>query len=278
MRGDSRARAGPDGSAGPSAVDDRRRWESALAPLLGARTEALWRRHSDAVNQALLVRWLPERCADALKTDLFDEAMGDGLYPLLAAHARRIAALDIAPSILAAATARHPGLLAVAADVRRLPFAAESFDVAVSNSTLDHFDTRGEILASLRDLYRVLRPGGRLLLTMDNPANPAVALRNALPFGMLRRLGLVAYPLGATGGPRRLRRMLQEAGFEVCDIVALLHVPRALAVALARRCERRGKQHERERFLRAAWRWERLASWPTRFLTGYFVGIDARKP
>jgi hypothetical protein len=48
-------------------------------------------------------------------------------------------------------------------------------------------------------------------------------------------------------------------------------------VALARRCERRGTPEATARFLRAALRWERLASWPTRYLTGYFVGIHARK-
>ena len=34
-----------------------------------------------------------------------------------------------------------------------------SFDVVVSNSTLDHFATRGEILVALAELHRVLRPG-----------------------------------------------------------------------------------------------------------------------
>jgi SAM-dependent methyltransferase len=256
-----------------------RRWDAALEPLLGAPTGALWRLHSDAVNAKLFARWLPrETCADLLKTDLFDEAMGSGLYPLLSERARRVAALDLAPSVLAAATMRHPALLAVTADVRRLPFASDAFDVVVSNSTLDHFDTRDEILASLRGFHRVLRPGGRLLLTMDNLANPAVALRNALPYRLLHRLKLVAYPIGATGGPGRLRRMLNDAGFEVLETAALLHCPRALSVALARRCERRGTSEATARFLRAALRWERLARWPTRFLTGYFVGLHARKP
>ena len=89
---------------------------------------------------------------------------------------------------------------------------ASSFDVVVSNSTLDHFETRDEILTSLRGFHRILRPGGRLLLTMDNLANPAVALRNALPYALLRRSKLVAYPIGATAGPGRLRRMLKDAG------------------------------------------------------------------
>ena len=257
----------------------RWRWDRALAPLLSDDGEALWRRHSDAVNEALFRRWLEgERCADALKTDLYDEAMGAGLYPMLAAHAIRVAAVDVASGVLAAARARHSKLLAVAADVRRLPFADCSFDLVVSNSTLDHFDTRDEIMAALRGIHRVLRSGGKLLLTMDNAANPVVALRNLLPLSLLRRLGLVPYPIGTTGGPRRLRDMLRAAGFEILDTVALLHCPRAPAIALARRRQRRGSAGARERFLEQAMRWERLARWPTRYLSGYFVGIEARKP
>ena len=79
------------------------RWESALEPLLAAPSGGLWRAHSDAVNAALVARWLPwQDGANVLKTDLFDEAMGDGLFPLLSTRAARVAALDIAPSVLAA--------------------------------------------------------------------------------------------------------------------------------------------------------------------------------
>ncbi|MEP6996596.1 MAG: class I SAM-dependent methyltransferase, partial [Betaproteobacteria bacterium] len=247
-----------------SNASEPRRWDSALEALLGARTEGLWRQHSDAVNAMLLAGWLPlQPCVNLLKTDLFDEAMGDGLYPLLSARAERVTGLDVAPSVLTAATTRHPAVLAVAADVRRLPFASGAFDIVVSNSTLDHFKTRDEILTSLRCLHRVLRPGGRLLLTMDNLANPVVLLRNLLPYRLLHRLKLVAYPIGATGGPGTLRRMLRDAGFDVLETVALLHCPRALSVAMARRCERRGTPQACARFLRAARRWEHLAHWPT---------------
>src|SRR5690242_16269024 len=90
-----------------------RRWDSALESLVGAPAGALWRSHSDAINAALLERWLPsEPCANLLKTDLYDEAMGIGLYPLLSARARHVAAIDVAPTVLAAATVRYPALLA----------------------------------------------------------------------------------------------------------------------------------------------------------------------
>jgi SAM-dependent methyltransferase len=259
-------------------VAGQRSWDAAVRPLLEAPAEALWRAHSDAVNAAVLARWLPrDTCKVLLKTDLFDEAAGEGLYPLLASHARNVAALDRAPSVLAAAVTRYPQLLAVAADVRQLPFGNETVDIVVSNSTLDHFASREEITTALREIHRVLGRGGQLLLTLDNLANPWVALRNALPFRALHRLGLVAYPVGATYSPRRLKRLLQELGFEVRETVALLHCPRVLAVPIARRVQR-GDTAKRTRFLRRLRHWERFGNLPTRYLTGYFVGVDARKP
>lgn len=254
-------------------------WDTAIRPLLGAPAEVLWRAHSDAVNVALLEQWLPrEACTFLLKTDLYDEAAGEGLYPLLAEHALHVAGVDRAASVLAAAALHYPQLLAVSADVRQLPFASETLEIVVSNSTLDHFHSLSEISAALAELHRVLRRGGRLLLTMDNLANPLVALRNALPFRLLRRLRLVPYPIGATCGPRRLKRLLRQAGFEIGETAALMHCPRVLAVALARWWQRHGSEKEQARFLRRLGRWERLAELPTRYLTGYFVGIDARKP
>jgi SAM-dependent methyltransferase len=258
---------------------ERQRWDTAVAPLLESPAEALWRLHSDGVNAALVERWLPiGPCAALLKTDLYDEAMGAGLYPLLAMRARCVAGVDVARTVILAAVARYPNLSAIAADVRELPFAQESFDVVVSNSTLDHFATREEIRASLAGLFRVLRRGGRLLLTLDNLANPAVMLRNLLPFELLRRLRLVPYPVGATYGPRRLVRLLRQEGFEVLDRVATLHCPRVLAIPLARRIQRADGARSRTQFLRRLERWESLARLPTRYLTGYFVAIHARRP
>lgn len=265
-------------SSGRDAASERHRWESALGPLVGARDGGLWRRHSDAVNGALVERWLGTKpCGRLLKTDLFDEAMGAGLYAPLAARAQSVTAIDIAPSVLASAKTRHPGLNVVAADVRRLPFADGAFDVVVSNSTLDHFCARDEIRVALEALHRVIAPGGSLLLTLDNLRHPAVALRNALPHAWLERLGLIAYPVGATLGPRRLQHMLRDAGFEVLDIAALLHCPRLFAVRRARALDRHAPGAAHDRFLRRLSRWESLANLPTRFVTGHYIGALARR-
>jgi SAM-dependent methyltransferase len=243
------------------------------------RPQPLWRAHSDAVNTALLARWLPDaRVARLLKTDLFDEVLSDGLYPQLTQCAHRIVGIDISASIVGAEWSRYPRLQVAMADVRCLPFTSSSFDVVVSNSTLDHFRTSHEIVVGLRELWRVLRAGGQLLLTLDNLTNPIIALRNFLPFQLVNWLGLVPYYVGATHGPRGLRRIVQEVGFEVQALEAIMHCPRVLVVALGRLIEGRIGLSTQRRFWRGLMAFERLARWPTRFLTGHFIAVNAIKP
>ena len=65
-----------------------------------------------------------------------------------------------------------PSFRGVVADVRDLPFQTESFDVAFCVSTLEHVGSdrrkgyRAGALEALRELRRVLRSDGRLLLTV----------------------------------------------------------------------------------------------------------------
>lgn len=179
--------------------------------------------------------------------------------------------IDTSAAVLARAAARSPDLETVMADVRALPFGDREFDLVVSPSTLDHFGAPGDLRRALLELARVLEPGGTLLLTLDNLANPLVALRNALPFELLRRSRLVPYFVGASLGPRRLRRLLDECGFEVTAAEAIVHVPRVLAVLAARVVERRGGPRAQRRLGAVLMRFEALERLPTRFLSGHMV-------
>ena len=237
-------------------------WDAVVRTWRETRGSSLLRAYSDEVNRRLLRRWLPQDCGRVLKTDVFDEAVAEGLSPFLAARAQAFVAIDASPETVAAARRRHPELDARVADVRALPFEAASFDVVVSTSTLDHFPSRAGVEAALRELHRVLVPGGLAVVTLDNPRNPLVALRNALPF---RPLVLVPYYVGATLGPRGLGAALESVGFAVEELAAVMHVPRIAARAL----------RPPLRLLLAA---ERLERWPTRFLTGQFVAARARRP
>lgn len=236
-----------------------------------------WRAHSDAVNAALCRRWLPAGGVKRLlKTDLFDEAAAAGIVPALADRARSIYAIDTSRETVVLARTRYPSVRGAATDVRSLPFADGSFDAVISNSTLDHFTHARDITAALEELHRVLTPRGRLVLTLDNAANPAIALRNALPFTWLARLGLVPYFVGTTLGPTMAAAVLERIGFRVIEVTAILHCPRVLAVPLARLADTAGSRWA-PRLLRALAHFEHAERWPTRFRTGHFVAVLSEK-
>jgi SAM-dependent methyltransferase len=68
-----------------------------------------------------------------------------------------------------ALTAYDPGVEFRVADGRRLPFRDASFDRALSVSVLEHIGEGGDAKA-LRELARVVRPGGRVVLTLPYAA------------------------------------------------------------------------------------------------------------
>lgn len=261
-------------------------WDNFVKLWLASDAQRLWRRHSDAVNRQLLSGWLPRNAQRLLKTDLWDEAVSDGLYPALVKHAREVVGIDVSAAVVDAAVERYPALHARSADVRRLPFADAEFDAVVSNSTLDHFATVDEIQAALGELRRVMTPGATLVVTLDNPTNPIIALRRSLPrsafdavwenFGELAAR-IAPSALGATCNIDTLVRLVVAAGFKVSDRTAIVHCPRVLAVVIADQLARRSSERAQERFLRALLRFETLAALPTRFLTGHFVAVRATR-
>jgi SAM-dependent methyltransferase len=242
-----------------------------------------WFEHQADVH----ARWLRERLGTptpnlrVLKTDAFDEACGfrsltatlDGQHGVL---------MDISPRILAHAKAlggRGIGtVMSCASDIRRLGFRAHAFDLIVSPSTLDHFEDVAEIRRSLQELHRVLRPGGRLLVTLDNPDNPVVRVR-----GWVHRLsgpvgGLIPFRMGQSLSRARLVAALEGEGFRVTHSGYFLHAPRFLALWLGEWVARRGWRRTAER-LQALYRAveDGLAALPTRRWSGHFVVADCRR-
>jgi SAM-dependent methyltransferase len=111
-----------------------------------------------------------------LPADAFlDAGCGDGRFlaalPTLGPVPARVVGVDIADSILATARVAtatagvEPEL--VRGNLERLPLGDSEFDVIVSIQVLEHLL---DPAAGVRELGRVLRPGGRLLLTTDNRA------------------------------------------------------------------------------------------------------------
>lgn len=93
----------------------------------------------------------------------------------LAALGLRLTGVDNAPAMLAVAR-QGPQAVPVAprwvqADMRALPFAGAGFDVVfIGINSLGHLLTQADLNACLRGVRAALRPGGRLLLSVDNPS------------------------------------------------------------------------------------------------------------
>lgn len=89
--------------------------------------------------------------------------------------------LDFAPQTVRAVHAAVPELPIVCGDVRSLPFDSASFDGYWSLGVIEHFYDGYETI--LREISRVLRPGGTLFLTFPSisPLNRLGIRRGAYP-------------------------------------------------------------------------------------------------
>ena len=124
-----------------------------LNRVLSARLDLRWRR--------IAVDLLPPGEGEAL--DLACGTFDLGLAALRQRRAARVHGCDFSVPMLAAGTAKRRGqpLSAAAGDALRLPYADGAFDLAMVAYGWRNF---GDPLASARELRRVLRPGGRLLI------------------------------------------------------------------------------------------------------------------
>jgi SAM-dependent methyltransferase len=245
----------------------------------GAGSTRLWRDYCDRINADLLSGWLREAypAGKLLKTDLHEEIAGKGLFHFLHAKTEFIAGIDIGFTPAREAVSNQPGLLGLCADARNLPFRKQAFDVVVSTSTLDHFKAEQEIYTGLNEICRVLKPGGELLLTLDNPLNPLVWIRNKLPFGILNRLGIVPYFVGATLRLAAIEQYLARRGMSIVRRTAVMHSPRVIAVLISAWAEKFLDLKTQQRLLKLFLAFEALGRWPTRYRTGYFLAIKAVK-
>jgi ubiquinone/menaquinone biosynthesis C-methylase UbiE len=120
------------------------------------------------------------------------------------------------------------GVNVVEGDAERLPFPDESFDRASSNGVLHHTP---EMLAALQEIRRVLRPGGELRIAVYNLRSFHYWLQQVMYEGLWKRRlfregsmsavlaggvehsSIGARPLVRVYSPRRVRQLLNAAGF-----------------------------------------------------------------
>lgn len=157
------------------------------------------------------------------KTDLWDEAKNTRILRWAAAKGARAFGIDLSTPIVEQArrefNRRGHRVAAAAADVRAIPFRDACFDAVYSMGTIEHFD---ETEAALVEIFRVLKPGGRAVIGVPNRWDPFL---RPLLVVILYRLGLYGYGFEKSYSPRKLRRMLERAGFTVIATTGILFIP-----------------------------------------------------
>jgi SAM-dependent methyltransferase len=170
---------------------------------------------------APLAAELVERAALRPGERVVDVACGTGIVARLAAErvgaAGAVVGVDLNPGMLAVAraSARHATMEWHEASADALPLADETFDVVLCGLGLQFFVDRQE---ALREMRRVLVPGGRVLI---NVPGPAPALFTVVEEAVAGRLGADASEFVRTvfslHAADALRGLLEDAGFAAAE-------------------------------------------------------------
>ncbi|MDO9067653.1 MAG: class I SAM-dependent methyltransferase [Deltaproteobacteria bacterium] len=171
---------------------------------------------------SLLQRWGLGNKGRVLYTDLYEAALGDPGFFGGPGSASEIFGLDISSSICQKSKARsgeiNNNIRIICSDGRSLAYRDACFDMVVSPSTFDHFP---EIEEALKECYRILKPGGRLVLALNSGSNPFFKLGVRLA----ERFKKKEYQTDYFYRAGQVRSLLSKAGFVTGRQTGIMHVP-----------------------------------------------------
>lgn len=185
--------------------------EQQLAGTSVARAEEFWRGLSAFYVQKTQLDDLRTRATGSLFVREAAIRAGDAVLDAGCGHLRisialtrlvpgvRLTGVDLTQSLLDEGARllqelHYPPMELVRADLAKVPFEDARFDKVVSARVFQYVS---DPVAACRELYRVLKPGGRFVLSVPNRLNP------------LKRLGYK----GRLHAPAELAHWLSEAGF-----------------------------------------------------------------
>lgn len=158
-----------------------------------------------------------------LKLDLWNEAINTRILDWVRSQGAEVVGLDLSRVVAfrarknAVKNGHAPALLR--ADIRELPFPEGSFDVVYTMGTIEHID---EYKDALREIHRVLRPGGRAIIGV--PHKWDLFLRPLMVW-VLDAFGKYLYSPEKSFSAGELRRDVEATGLRVVERTGILTLP-----------------------------------------------------
>ena len=201
--------------------------------------------YAEHLVPAVFAPWAPvllDAAAVGIGHTVLDVACGTGVVAAAAAErvgpSGAVTGVDINPGMIAVA-ARTQGVRWARADAARLPFPDGGFDRVLCQAGLQFVPDR---LGALREMRRVLRPGGRVALLVWRALHHSpgfAALADALQAVVgPEAAAVMRAPFVFGDDPRPLVTLLDSAGFGDVDVQARAGTVRFASVEAFVRCQR----------------------------------------
>jgi ubiquinone/menaquinone biosynthesis C-methylase UbiE len=141
----------------------------------------------------------------------FEEMLSNA--PRFAGSSLRVIGVDIATRCIAIASERKTlSSIFLPIGAEGLPLADSIFDAALMIEVIEHVEDKRSALA---EVYRVLKPGGQLILTTPNADSVVLKMKRRLSPWIYRLFGRQAADVDEHVNGWKLRQLLDEAGFQV---------------------------------------------------------------
>jgi len=198
---------------------------SAKPTAIGPEAYASWRATSvGVITEAIEQRLILDIMGELAGRRVLDTGCGDGVLVCAAAsRGAEVTGIDPDPAMLDVARSRttKAGVRAtfLKGRVERLPFPDASFDVVASITVLCFVP---DATGAVREMARVLRPGGRLVLGELGRWSLWAAIRRIRGW-----LGSATWRLARFRTPAELRSLAEQAGLSVTAIRSAVYYPPA---------------------------------------------------
>jgi ubiquinone/menaquinone biosynthesis C-methylase UbiE len=165
-----------------------------------------------------------ERLLDSARLEpgerVLDVACGTGIVARLALDAvapnGTVTGLDATPDMLEVARRKNPGVEWHHAPAERMPLADENFDVVVCSLGLMFFEDK---VGALREMRRVLAPGGRVVIGTPGPTPPLFeAIETSLSEHVGPAASMFVRVVFSLHEASQVHGLLEEAGFADIEI------------------------------------------------------------